>query len=133
MSTPVAVDSRARENLCQGQGRCTPGTFQDTHPPRPADWPASSPTELGDGFGATLKDHFPEDAPDTEWLAYIGTHDFFLITRDDNIRRNPAEIKALRIIGAQGRYSTRPKLEIDFAAEHTVFADPAFFAFHVQI
>ncbi len=43
-----------------------------------------------------LKDHFPEDAPDTEWLAYIGDNDFFLITRDDNIRRNPAEIRALR-------------------------------------
>ncbi len=43
-----------------------------------------------------LKDHFPEDAPDTEWLAYIGNQEFFLITRDDNIRRNPAEIRALR-------------------------------------
>ncbi len=43
-----------------------------------------------------LKDHFPEDAQDTEWLAYIGNREFFLITRDDNIRRNPAEIRALR-------------------------------------
>lgn len=43
-----------------------------------------------------LQDHFPEDAPDTEWLAYIGNNDFFLITRDDNIRRKPAEIRALK-------------------------------------
>lgn len=43
-----------------------------------------------------LQDHFREDAPDTEWLEYIGTEDFFLITRDDRIRRNPAELRALR-------------------------------------
>lgn len=43
-----------------------------------------------------LQNHFPNDAPDTEWLKYIGTNDFFLITRDDMIRRNPAEIAAFR-------------------------------------
>jgi len=43
-----------------------------------------------------LTDHFPEDAQDTEWLEYIGQNEMFLITRDDAIRRNPAEIQALR-------------------------------------
>ena len=43
-----------------------------------------------------LQDHFQPDAPDTEWLEYIGSQDFFLITRDDRIRRNPAELNALR-------------------------------------
>ena len=43
-----------------------------------------------------LTEHFPEDAPDTEWLKYIGAGGFFLITRDDNIRRNPAELKAFK-------------------------------------
>lgn len=43
-----------------------------------------------------LQEHFPQDAPDTQWLEYIGNEDFFLITRDDRIRRNPAELKAFR-------------------------------------
>lgn len=42
-----------------------------------------------------LTDHFEEDAPDTEWLRYIGDNDFFLITRDERVRKNPAELKAL--------------------------------------
>lgn len=43
-----------------------------------------------------LKDHFPPDTPDVEWLEFIGENQYFLITRDDMIRRNPAEIRALR-------------------------------------
>ncbi|MDF1554429.1 MAG: DUF5615 family PIN-like protein [Deferrisomatales bacterium] len=46
-----------------------------------------------------LQDHFPEDAPDVEWLEYIGTNEFFLVTRDHNIRKNPAEKAALREFG----------------------------------
>ena len=43
-----------------------------------------------------LQDHFPQDAPDTEWLEYIGDNEFFLVTRDDAIRKNPAEIEAFK-------------------------------------
>ena len=43
-----------------------------------------------------LQDHFPEDCPDTEWLKYIGKNHYFLVTRDDAIRRNPAELSALK-------------------------------------
>jgi len=43
-----------------------------------------------------LQDHFPQDCPDTEWLKYIGENDYFLITRDDAIRHNPAELLALK-------------------------------------
>lgn len=46
-----------------------------------------------------LQDHFSPDTPDTEWLEYIGQGGFFLITRDDRIRRNPLEIRALRDYG----------------------------------
>lgn len=46
-----------------------------------------------------LQDHFPGDAPDTEWLEYIGREDFILITRDDRIRRNPLEMQALKQYG----------------------------------
>ena len=43
-----------------------------------------------------LKDHFPDDAEDVNWLEYIGQNRFLLITRDLRIRWNPAELEALR-------------------------------------
>jgi predicted nuclease of predicted toxin-antitoxin system len=43
-----------------------------------------------------LTDQFSDDTADTEWLRYIGDGEIFLITRDDRIRRNPAELEALR-------------------------------------
>jgi len=43
-----------------------------------------------------LKDEFPEETIDTEWLKYVGEERFVLITRDEAIRRNPAELAALR-------------------------------------
>jgi hypothetical protein len=46
-----------------------------------------------------LQDHFPEDSPDTEWLKHIGENGYFLVTRDDAIRRRPAELKALKDFG----------------------------------
>ena len=46
-----------------------------------------------------LQDHFPDDCPDAEWLKYIGDNDYFLITRDDAIRRNPAELSAFKSYG----------------------------------
>ena len=35
--------------------------------------------------------HFPQDAPDTEWISEVGKHEWVLITKDQNIRRNPLE------------------------------------------
>ena len=46
-----------------------------------------------------LQDHFSPDSPDTEWLQFIGENDYFLITRDNAIRRNPAELSALKSYG----------------------------------
>jgi PIN like domain len=46
-----------------------------------------------------LQDHFPDDIADTSWLEYIGNSGFFLITRDNRIRRNPAELAALKRFG----------------------------------
>ena len=43
-----------------------------------------------------LQDTFPSDAPDVEWLRHIGENSIILITRDERIRRNPAELSALR-------------------------------------
>lgn len=43
-----------------------------------------------------LQEHFPKDTADTEWLEYIGNNDFFLVTRDNAIRKNPAELQSLK-------------------------------------
>ncbi len=56
---------------------------------------ASGMKEFGENV-EHLQDHFSSDAPDTEWLEYIGSNEFFLITRDDRILKNPAELSALR-------------------------------------
>jgi predicted nuclease of predicted toxin-antitoxin system len=45
---------------------------------------------------AHLKDHFPQDASDTEWLQYVGENDIVLVTRDEAIRWRPAELFAVR-------------------------------------
>ena len=51
------------------------------------------------GFGEDvvhLQDHFDANADDSEWLAQIGSKGWFLITRDDRIRYNPHEKRALK-------------------------------------
>lgn len=35
--------------------------------------------------------HFPGNKPDPEWIPVIGEHGWVLITKDQNIRRNPLE------------------------------------------
>ena len=77
--------------------------------------------DLADGmkaFGESvshLQDHFPENAGDAEWLPFIGSNDYILITRDERIRSKPAELRALRIykVGAfflGGKHRTRCQL-----------------------
>ena len=36
-------------------------------------------------------DHFRQAAPDTEWIPEVGRRNWVLITKDQNIRRNPME------------------------------------------
>ncbi len=36
-------------------------------------------------------DHFAQNAPDLEWIPEVGRHGWVLITKDENIRRNPRE------------------------------------------
>lgn len=36
-------------------------------------------------------DHFPGSTPDTEWLPEVGRRGWVLVTKDQNIRRNPLE------------------------------------------
>ena len=39
-------------------------------------------------------DHFPGNKPDAEWIPEVGRRDWVLITKDQNIRRNPLERRA---------------------------------------
>ncbi len=39
-----------------------------------------------------IKDIFPEGTPDIEWLKYVGVNRLILVTRDERLRFNPAEI-----------------------------------------
>lgn len=46
------------------------------------------------GAGAQVEvhlDHFPGDKLDTEWIPEVGQRGWVLITKDQNIRRNPIE------------------------------------------
>lgn len=48
--------------------------------------------------GATVelhRDHFADDAPDVEWLDVVGRRGWIVLTKDDAIRRNPLERRAL--------------------------------------
>ena len=42
-----------------------------------------------------LKEIFDEGTPDVDWLKYIGKTGLVLITRDERVRWNPAERKAI--------------------------------------
>lgn len=43
-----------------------------------------------------LRDRFPENADDPDWLAIVGREGLILVTRDERIRWRPAEISALK-------------------------------------
>lgn len=43
-----------------------------------------------------LTEHFNEDTRDVDWLEFIGKNRMTLITRDERIRWNPAELAAIR-------------------------------------
>ena len=43
-----------------------------------------------------LTEHFAEDTADVVWLEHIGSMRWVLITRDERIRKNPAELTAIR-------------------------------------
>jgi hypothetical protein len=43
-----------------------------------------------------VKEVFEENTEDVVWLKYIGENRMILITRDERIRKNPFELRALR-------------------------------------
>lgn len=51
-------------------------------------------------------DHFPGDTPDTNWIPEVGRRGWILITKDENIRRNPLERAAYEAAKLRGFIST---------------------------
>jgi hypothetical protein len=51
-------------------------------------------------------DHFPGDMPDVDWIPEIARRDWVLITKDQNIRRNPLEREAYRAAKLRGFVAT---------------------------
>ena len=47
-------------------------------------------------------DHFEQNAPDTGWIPEIGVREWVLITKDQNIRRNPLERAAYEAAHLRG-------------------------------
>ena len=56
------------------------------------------------GFGEDVRhltELFTPNTPDVEWLKRIGNENWILVTRDERVRRNPAELNAFK------RYNVR--------------------------
>jgi hypothetical protein len=51
-------------------------------------------------------DHFPGDMPDVEWIPEVARRGWVLITKDQNIRRNPLEREAYRAAQLRGFVAT---------------------------
>jgi PIN like domain len=47
-------------------------------------------------------EHFEQNAPDTEWIPEVGRREWVLITKDQNIRRNPLERAAYQAAKLRG-------------------------------
>lgn len=45
------------------------------------------------------RDVFEHDAPDPVWIAEVGRRGWTVVTRDQNIRRRPNELRAVRAAG----------------------------------
>jgi predicted nuclease of predicted toxin-antitoxin system len=45
------------------------------------------------------RDVFRPDTPDAEWIAEVGLRGWVVVTRDQNIRRRPNELRAVRCAG----------------------------------
>lgn len=68
------------------------------------------------------RDHFAHDTPDPIWLDVVGRNGWLVLTRDQNIRRKPDELRALRAAGVilfaltSGNLSAQETADIVIAA-----------------
>lgn len=66
---------------------------------------------LGKSIGKTLQSmgvkvefhnqHFQPDSPDTQWLPIVSGQGWIVLTKDENIGRNPLEVKTMAMANAK--------------------------------
>lgn len=69
-------------------------------------------------------DHFAQDALDLEWIPEVGRRGWVLITKDENIRRNPLERAAYQEAGLRGFIVTGKDMRGEDLAELLVLRLP---------
>ena len=67
-------------------------------------------------------EHFPEDAPDSQWLRMAGRKRWIVLTKDKEIRRRQTEREALIGAGVAAFVLTSPNLDGDEMAQALVRA-----------
>lgn len=70
------------------------------------------------------RDHFAHNTPDPDWLREVGRRGWLVLTRDQNIRRKPDELAALREAGVILFALTSGNLSAQETAEIVVGAWP---------
>lgn len=70
------------------------------------------------------RDHFADDTPDPAWLREVGRRSWLVLTRDQNIRRKPDELAALREAGVILFALTSGNLSAQETAEIVIGAWP---------
>jgi hypothetical protein len=73
----------------------------------------------------THDSHFPKDAPDVEWLGAVGCKGWVVLSKDDRIRLNEVERRALAAAGVVGFFLSRSNLTGPQMASVFVRALPA--------
>jgi predicted nuclease of predicted toxin-antitoxin system len=64
-----------------------------------------------------LRDIFPQNAKDTEWIPKVGEKEWVVVTRDANQRRRDAERKALRLHSVKIIYIRQSGKPLDLYAD----------------
>lgn len=62
-------------------------------------------------------DHFAADAADTEWIPVVAAKGWVILTKDENIARNPLELTALLYWGARAFVLTSTRVTGDEQVE----------------
>lgn len=55
-------------------------------------------------------DHFPQDAPDVDWLTDVGKRGWIVLSKDERIRRNRVERAALQAAGLRAFFLTQQNI-----------------------
>lgn len=69
-------------------------------------------------------DHFPRDEDDTVWLQACGSNGWIVLTKDERIRRDPAEVRAIIASGAHAIFIGRQDVTAEEMLQDLTLALP---------